>query len=148
MSSQNIKEELKGVAPRLASLQKHVTPVKMPEGFTDTLYAHVKPKKPVGSSQKRYISIAMITGIAASIIFLVIWVGLNDSQPETTLPIEQVESFVSSNFDDYEEFLDEESLTGADWISLELEDIPENQLISYIENNLDQIDLENFIPIK
>lgn len=148
MSNQNIKEELKEVAPRLASIKDHVTLLKMPEGYVDALYAQAKPKNTVGSNTKtRYINVAMLTGIAASFIFLVICFGLNNSQPEN-LPIEQVESFVASNFDDYEEFFDEESLTGADWISLELEDIPENQLISYIESNLDQIDLENFIPIK
>jgi len=145
MSDKKIIEELEDQAPRLARFKGQIKPVDMPDGFADSLYSKTRPKH----IQKRrftakYINPIYISGIAAAIIYLVMYIYHGSIQQET-LPVDIIEHYVGSNVDEYEEFITEESVFSEDWINQELEDIPEHQLISYLENNLDQIDLENFV---
>lgn len=145
MSKDIIKKELKEISPKLASLKDQLSPVQLPQGFTDSIYAQFKSETPIAKSNTpKHVNIPVIIGIAASIILLAIYIGTTENEPEI-LPVELIEHYVVSNFDDYEEFINIENHNSDDWISQELEAIPENQLISYLENNLDQIDLENFI---
>lgn len=145
MSHKKITEELKEKTPRLASFKEHVKPIVMPNGFVDSMYSKTKPKSTTKKTFTiKYINSIYISGIAASIIYLVMYI-YHGSIKEETLPADIVESYVGSHVDEYEEFITEESVFSEDWLTQELEDIPENQLISYLENNLDQIDLEHFI---
>lgn len=147
MSHKQIKEELENQAPRLASFKKQLQPMVMPDGFADSLYSKTKPTHTKRIKTVKYINPIFISGIAATIIYLVMYI-YHGSIEEETLPVDIVESYVASNIDEYEEFITEESIFSEEWLHEELEDISEKQLISYLENNLDQIDLENFIAIQ
>jgi len=145
MSKEFIKKELEEISPKLASLKDHLSPVQMQEGLVDSLYSQLRSDAPISkSTQPKYANIAVFLGIAALLVFLAIYIQ-NSKKESENLPVELVESYVISNFDEYEEFINLENHNNEDWITHELDVIPENQIISYLENNLDQIDLENFI---
>jgi len=147
MSHKQIKEELEEHAPRLASFKEQLKPVVMPDGFVNSVYSNTKPKLTKERKSVNYLNPMFISGLAATLIYLLMYV-YHESVQEEALSTETIERYVESNVDEYEEFITKDAVLSEDWINQALENIPENQLISYLENNLDQIDLENLIAIE
>lgn len=133
------KTELEKIAPRLAQFKQHVSSENITEEYTDALYQKIKPvSKPAGIS--RNLRILTIAATFTGMIFM-IWTLNHNLNPETVSD-GVYETYVSDNWEEFEDMISEEIVTPDTWLEEELSEIPESDIISYLENNLDQFDLE------
>lgn len=137
----NIKvlQELQELSPELADLKKHHNPVGMPIGYQRELFKKIKSDLPRKPTAKRF-NLPILGSVAAACIVMIAYMSLVEPAPQVDVQKEVYESYVLENLDDYEDILVDDQVVES-WLTQQLDEIPESELISYLENNLDQLDL-------
>lgn len=137
----NIKvlQELQEISPELADLKKHHSPVDMPIGYQKELFEKIKSDLPQNPKSKRF-NLPILGAVAAACIVMIAYVSLLKPAPQVDVQKEVYESYVLENLEEYEDILVDDQEVES-WLTRQLDDIPESELISYLENNLDQLDL-------
>lgn len=138
--NEKILQELEDLSPELAGLKKQHHQIDMPNGYQKELFAKIKSELP-GKPKAKLINLSILGAVAASCLVLIAYLSLIDVTTQIDSQNDVFETYVLDNLDEYEDILimDEEDNSS---LSKKLVDIPESELISYLENNLDQLDLE------
>lgn len=138
--NEKILQELEDLSPELAGLKKQHHQIDMPIGYQKELFAKIKSELP-GKPKAKLINLSILGAVAASCLVLIAYLSLIDVTTQVDSQNDVFETYVLDNLDEYEDILimDEEDNSS---LSKKLVDIPESELISYLENNLDQLDLE------
>lgn len=130
--------ELEKIGPQLAKLKAQLHQEDVTQEYTDALYQKIKPHSaPVIS-----IGFRRIITIAASLAVLISMILVLNNQLAPTIEEGIYESYVSDNWEEFEDIIDDEISPPTTWLEEELTDIPESEIISYLESNLDALDLE------
>lgn len=135
-----ILQELQELSPELARLKKHHQQVDMPIGYQEQLFQKIKSDLPREVKTKTF-NLSILGAVAASCLVLIAYLSLINPTSQVDIQDEVYENYVLENLDEFEDILVIDQ--GADsWLTKKLDDIPETELITYLENNLDHLDLD------
>lgn len=131
-------KELEELGPQLAKLKPQLRQEFITQEYTDALYKKIRPQ----SVKVRSLGLRQIMTVAASLAGLigVIWILNHQLNPAVEEGI--YESYIADNWEEFEDIIQDEIQPPTTWLEEELTDIPESEIISYLENNLDALDLE------
>lgn len=142
-----IRQELEEISPDLAKLKQHFKQLDLPVGYKNELFQKVKSDNALSKensdqqSKAKIINLSILGAVAASCLVLIAYLGLVKHSPGTENQKDVYESYVLDNLDEYEDIMVIENDINSK-LANKLVDIPETELISYLENNLDQLDLD------
>ena len=147
---EKIIKELEEIAPNLASLKKDMYNTVVHDSYFDDLVSKtIEQERSVAKEtqltppkRKKYIQ--LITTIAASIVLLVgVWFIVQDKPQSPVADDTLAEAYLTDNLEEFDEYIiDELSEIGFD--EQILDDISDESILTYIEDNLDDLDLAYF----
>ncbi len=143
-------KELEEIAPNLASLKKDLKKSVVPENYFDKLASSSIKKEAARKQELMVVSsgrstyIQFLTAIAASLAVLIgVWFMYQHTHESSGDDEIFAEAYMDDNLEEFDEYIIND-LSEFEFDDQVLEDISEESIITYIEDNLDELDLEFF----
>ncbi len=137
---EEITNELKEIAPMLASLRDDMKVHEIDDAYIEELISKNKQGE-VQMSKNSDNQVKWLMGIAASLLLIVGAFSIVNKPKTNQLNNTYVEAYVDDNLDEFEDYIIDE-LEEEDLVTEST--VPKELIITYFEESLDELDIEFF----